>query len=115
MGQKVNPIGFRLAVNKDWRSKWYANRQEYAGFLHADLKIRNFLKSKLNQAAISRIVIERAWNTIRVTLMSARPGTVIGKKGEEIEKINAEISAMSGGKQVKVDIRECGRSAGAPH
>jgi small subunit ribosomal protein S3 len=106
MGQKVNPIGFRLAVSKDWRSKWYASRQDYPTFLHSDLKIRSFLKSKLHQAAISKIVIERAWNSVRVTLFTARPGLVIGKKGMDIEKINAEISEMSGGKQVKVDIFE---------
>jgi small subunit ribosomal protein S3 len=106
MGQKVNPIGFRLAVTKDWRSKWYASRQDFPGFLHADLKIRNYLKSKLQFAAVSKIVIERAWNSVRVTLFTARPGLVIGRKGSEIEKMNSEISEMTGGKQVKIDIFE---------
>lgn len=106
MGQKINPIGFRLAVNKDWRSKWYANKQDFPAFLHSDLKIRNYLKSKLQFAALSRIVIERAWNSVRVTLFTARPGLVIGRKGAEIERMNADISEMSGGKQVKIDIFE---------
>ena len=106
MGQKVNPIGFRLAVNKDWRSKWFAGKQDFPAFLHSDLKIREYLKSKLQFAAVARIVIERAWNSVRVTLFTARPGLVIGKKGAEIEVMNSEISKMSGGKQVKIDIFE---------
>jgi small subunit ribosomal protein S3 len=106
MGQKVNPIGFRLAVNKDWRSKWYANKQDFADFLHSDIKIRAYLKDKLKQAAVAKIVIERAWNSVRVTLFTARPGLVIGRKGSEIETMNAVISEMSGGKQVKIDIFE---------
>lgn len=106
MGQKVNPIGFRLAVNKDWRSKWFAGKQDFPAFLHSDLKIREYLKSKLQFAAVAKIVIERAWNSVRVTLFTARPGLVIGRKGSEIEVMNAEISKMSGGKQVKIDIFE---------
>jgi small subunit ribosomal protein S3 len=106
MGQKVNPIGFRLAVNKDWRSKWFAGKQDFPAFLHSDIKIREYLKSKLQFAAVAKIVIERAWNSVRVTLFTARPGLVIGRKGSEIEVMNAEISKMSGGKQVKIDIFE---------
>ena len=106
MGQKVNPIGFRLAVNKDWRSKWFAGKQEFPDFLHSDIKIREYLKAKLQFAAVAKIVIERAWNSVRVTLFTARPGLVIGRKGSEIEVMNAEISKMSGGKQVKIDILE---------
>jgi small subunit ribosomal protein S3 len=106
MGQKVNPIGFRLAVNKDWRSKWFAGKQDFPAFLHSDIKIREYLKSKLQMAAVAKIVIERAWNSVRVTLFTARPGLVIGRKGSEIEVMNAEISKMSGGKQVKIDIYE---------
>jgi ribosomal protein S3 len=86
MGQKVNPIGFRLGVNRDWRSKWYASPQEMPAFLHSDLEIRNYVKKKLQFAAVSKIVIERAWNSIRVTIYTARPGIVIGRKGAEIEK-----------------------------
>ena len=106
MGQKINPIGFRLAVNKDWRSKWYAPKADFPGFLHSDIKIRKYLKGKLMFAALSRIVIERAWNSVRVTLFTARPGLVIGRKGSEIEIMNAAISEMCGGKQVKIDIFE---------
>jgi small subunit ribosomal protein S3 len=106
MGQKVNPVGFRLAVNKDWRSKWFASRQEFPENLHSDIKIREYLKEKLSFAAVSKILIERAWNSVRVTLFTARPGLVIGKKGAEIERMNADISGLCGGKQVKIDIYE---------
>src|SRR5713226_2582630 len=99
MGQKVNPIGFRLSVNRDWRSRWYASPQELPGFLHSDLEIRNYVKKKLQFAAVSKIVIERAWNSIRVTIYTARPGIVIGRKG-------AEIAKMAQGKQIKIDIQE---------
>jgi small subunit ribosomal protein S3 len=106
MGQKVNPIGFRLALNKEWRSRWYASTKEFPEFLHADLEIRRFVKQKLAMAAVSKIVIERAWNSIRVTIFTARPGIVIGRKGAEIEKMTEEITRMSQGKQVKIDIQE---------
>src|SRR5215208_487485 len=106
MGQKVNPIGFRLGVNRDWRSKWYASPQEMPAFLHSDLEIRNYVKKKLQFAAVAKIVIERAWNSIRVTIHTARPGIVIGRKGAEIEKMTEEIGKMSGGKSVKIDIQE---------
>ena len=106
MGQKTNPIGFRLAVNKDWRSKWFASRKEFPEFLSSDIKIRTTLKEKLRLAAVSKIVIERAWNSLRVTIYTARPGIVIGRKGAEIEKMTEEISKLSGGKQVKIDIIE---------
>ena len=106
MGQKVNPIGFRLAVNKDWRSKWYAPKGEFADYLHSDLKIRTYLKQKLHFAAVSKIMIERAWNSVRVTLFTSRPGLVIGRKGSEIERMTLEVAKMCGGKQVKVDIQE---------
>src|SRR5437879_12938841 len=92
MGQKVNPIGFRLGVNRDWRSRWYASPQELPAFLHSDLEIRGYVKKKLQYAAVSKIVIERAWNSIRVTIFTARPGIVIGRKGAEIEKMTEEIS-----------------------
>ena len=106
MGQKVNPIGYRLAVNRDWRSRWFASPKELPDFLHSDRQIRNYVKEKLKQAAVSKIVIERAWNSVRVTIYTARPGVVIGRKGAEIEKMTEEISRMSGGKQIKIDIQE---------
>src|SRR3954453_6116164 len=106
MGQKVNPIGFRLGVNRDWRSRWYASPQELPQFLHSDLQLRGYVKKKLQYAAVSKIVIERAWNSIRVTIHTARPGIVIGRKGAEIETMTNEISKLSDGKQVKIDIVE---------
>ena len=106
MGQKVNPIGFRLPITRDWASRWYAGEKEFAEFLHADAKIRTALKKKLKSAAVSRIVIERAWNSVRVTIVTARPGLVIGRKGSEIETMTQEISLLAGGKQAKVDIIE---------
>ncbi len=106
MGQKTNPIGFRLAVNKDWRSKWFATRKEFPQFLASDIKIRAYVKDKLRLAAVSRVVIERAWASIRVTIHTARPGIVIGRKGAEIETMTSDISKLAGGKQVKIDIVE---------
>src|SRR6187397_1298772 len=106
MGQKVNPIGLRLGVNRDWRSRWYASPQELPEFLHSDLEIRNYVKKKLQFAAVSKIIIERAWNSIRVTIHTARPGLVIGRKGSEIESMTQEIMRLTGGKQVKIDIQE---------
>jgi small subunit ribosomal protein S3 len=106
MGQKVNPIGYRLAINRDWRSRWFASKKEMPEFLHSDLKIREYVKKKLQLAAVSKIVIERAWNSIRVTIHTARPGIVIGRKGAEIEKMTEEIGKMAGGKSVKIDIQE---------
>ena len=106
MGQKVNPIGYRLAVNRDWRSRWFATPKELPEFLHSDLQIRLYVKEKLRLAAVAKIVIERAWNSIRVTIHTARPGIVIGRKGTEIEKMTEEIGKMSGGKSVKIDIHE---------
>ena len=87
MGQKINPISFRLAVNKDWRSKWYATGTDYTDKLHEDLKIRKYLKTRLHMSGVAKVVIERAWNSVRVTLSTARPGLVIGRKGSEIEKL----------------------------
>ena len=106
MGQKVNPIGYRLALTRDWRSRWYANEKDYPDFLHADIKIRQYVKKKLQSAAVARITIERAWNSLRVTIHTARPGIVIGRKGAEIEKMTEDITRMSGGKSVKIDIQE---------
>src|SRR5256885_4159876 len=106
MGQKVTPIGLRLGVNRDWRSRWYASPQELPAFLHSDLEIRGYVKKKLQYAAVSKIVIERAWNSIRVTIFTARPGIVIGRKGSEIEVMNKEIAEMTSGKSVKIDIQE---------
>ena len=106
MGQKVNPIGFRLPITRDWTSRWYASEKEFADFLYEDQLIRGWLKKKLKTAAVSRIVIERAWNSVRVTIFTARPGIVIGRKGSEIETMTREVSRLAGGKQAKIDIIE---------
>ncbi len=106
MGQKVHPIGFRLAVSKDWQSRWYAPQREYADQLHADLKVRRYLESRLQKGAVSRVVIERAWNSVRVTLHTSRPGLIIGKRGKDIEDMTADISRICNGAQVKIDIHE---------
>ena len=106
MGQKVNPIGFRLPITRDWGSRWYASRKDFADYLLADGKIRESLKKKLKQAAVARIVIERAWNSLRVTIHTARPGVVIGRRGSEIENLTKEVSDLAGGKSVKIDIVE---------
>jgi len=95
MGQKVNPIGLRLGVNRTWDSRWYAGKKEYGKLLQEDIKIRNYLQDKLKQAGVSRIVIERPHKKCRVTIHSARPGVVIGKKGADIEKLRTELGKMS--------------------
>ena len=95
MGQKVNPIGFRLGINRTWDSRWYAEAG-YAALLHEDLKIREYLRTRLAQAGVSRIVIERPAKKARVTIHTARPGVVIGKKGADIEKLRAELAKMTG-------------------
>ncbi|HET8554184.1 MAG TPA: 30S ribosomal protein S3 [Rhodanobacteraceae bacterium] len=96
MGHKVHPTGIRLGIAKDWNSKWYANKGEYAQYLAADLKVREMLQSKLSQAGVSRIKIERPAKTARVTIHTARPGVVIGKKGEDIENLRKEVTKMMG-------------------
>jgi small subunit ribosomal protein S3 len=106
MGQKVNPIAFRLAVNKDWRSKWYASGKDYTDKLQEDLAIRAYLKNKLQNAGLARVVIERAWNSVRVTLHTSRPGLIIGRQGKEIEVMTRDIAGICKGSQVKIDIIE---------
>ena len=95
MGQKVNPVGLRLGINRTWDSRWYAARG-YSDLLHQDLRLRQFLRHRLQQAGLSRIVIERPAKRARVTLYTARPGVVIGKKGQDIEKLRRELSEMTG-------------------
>ena len=105
MGQKINPIGFRLAVNRNWASKWYANNKAFPAMLLEDIKVREFLKKKLAHAAVSRVVIERPAKNARITVHSARPGVVIGKKGEDIEALKGELQRMLG-VPVHVNIEE---------
>jgi len=106
MGQKINPIGFRLAVNRNWSSKWYANNRNFAPMLAEDIKVRDFLKKKLAHASVGRVLIERPAKDARITIFSARPGVVIGKKGEEIEALKAELRRIMGVQQVHVNIEE---------
>ncbi|MBT8136842.1 MAG: 30S ribosomal protein S3 [Gammaproteobacteria bacterium] len=94
MGQKVHPIGIRLGITKDWSSKWYADSKSYADHVYTDHLIRNFLKKRLSQASVSRIQIERPAKKAHITIHTARPGIVIGKKGEDIEKLRTEVSRM---------------------
>ncbi len=96
MGQKVHPIGIRLGISKDWNSTWYAERGEYAEMLNSDLAVRDYLQKRLQQAAVSRIQIERPAKTARITIHTARPGIVIGKKGEDIEKLRRDVTARMG-------------------
>ena len=96
MGQKVNPIGFRIGVNRTWDSRWYADK-EYGSLLHEDVRIRGYIEGKLSQAGVSRVVIERPAKRARITIHTARPGVVIGKKGADIEKLRQELSKMTGG------------------
>jgi small subunit ribosomal protein S3 len=94
MGQKVNPVGIRLGITRDWTSRWYADSKNYAAHLHSDWMVREFLKKKLAEASVSRIHIERAARKANITIHTARPGMVIGKKGEDIEKLRVEAAKL---------------------
>lgn len=96
MGQKVHPIGIRLGIVKDWTSTWYADSKDYSEFLHIDLKVREYLQKKLESASVSRIQIERPANNARIIIHTARPGIVIGKKGEDIDRLRIAVSKMMG-------------------
>jgi small subunit ribosomal protein S3 len=104
LGQKVNPIGLRLGINKGWSSKWFAEKN-YGNLVHQDIKLRKFLKSKFYHAGISKIEIERAADKAKVNIHAARPGIVIGKKGSEIEKLKKDLDAMTGGETI-INIME---------
>lgn len=106
MGQKVNPIGFRLPVTRNWQSRWFARKTDFGPLLQEDLRIRAFVKDQLSQAAVSKVTIERFAKRLRVTVFSGRPGLVIGRKGEAIDRLKLDISSLSGGKEVYLDIRE---------
>jgi small subunit ribosomal protein S3 len=96
MGQKVNPIGIRLGITREWTSKWYAGKKLFPQLVHTDFRVRTFLRKKLAEASVSRIQIERAANKVNITIETARPGIVIGKKGEDIEKLRAETATLLG-------------------
>ena len=105
MGQKVNPIGFRLVLNKDWRSRWFADKRTFGKLLKEDIEIRKMVMGQLKDAAVSDVYIERYANRIRITIKTARPGLVIGRKGEDIDKLR-EVLAKLTGKEVYVEIAE---------
>ncbi len=108
MGQKVHPIGIRLGITKDWDSKWYADSREFPALVHSDFKIRQLLKEKLKDASVSRIQIERPAKRVQITIHTARPGIVIGKKGEDIEKLRVQVARMLDMdlKDVRINIAE---------
>src|SRR3954469_12155436 len=105
MGQKIHPTGFRLAVNRNWGSKWFANSKHYGPTLSEDIKVREYLKKKLGHASVAKVTIERPAKNARITIHSARPGVVIGKKGEDIETLRADLRKMMGG-DVGLNIEE---------
>src|SRR5687767_14368816 len=108
MGQKVNPIGIRLGITRDWNSKWYANTRSFPGYVLQDWQVRELLKKKLAEASVSRIHIERAARKANITIQTARPGVVIGKKGEDIERLRLEVAKMMGMpvSDVRINISE---------
>ena len=105
MGQKINPIGFRLAVQRNWTSRWYSNSKGFSDMLLEDIEVRRFLRKRLGHAAVARVVIERPAKNARITIHSARPGVVIGKKGEDIENLRGELQKLMG-VPVHVNIEE---------
>ena len=106
MGQKVHPIGFRLGVNKDWKSHWFAKGKDYDRYLQEDLKIRDYIKNKFKDAMISKVVIERASDRLSISIYSARPGLVIGRKGVEVEGLRKTISKMFNYRDLNVNVVE---------
>jgi small subunit ribosomal protein S3 len=105
LGQKVNPIGLRVTVDKDWRSRWFSDKKHFGDLLIEDLSIRDHVKKRLENAAISEVRIERYANRVRINVHTARPGIVIGRKGQDIERVRAELSRMTG-KEIYIEIRE---------
>ncbi|KJE34996.1 30S ribosomal protein S3 [Thalassospira sp. HJ] len=105
MGQKINPIGLRVGINRTWDSRWYANKADFAGLLHEDLAIRNFVFDRLKQAGVSKVIIERPAKKARISIHTARPGVVIGKKGQDIEKLKNDLQKLANA-EVQVNIIE---------
>jgi small subunit ribosomal protein S3 len=106
VGQKVNPIGFRVAVTKDWRSRWFADKRTFGDLLHEDLKVRDLVKDKLRHAAVGRIQIERFANRVRVTVHSARPGLVFGRKRQDLDQLKETLFKLTNGKDIYLDVVE---------
>lgn len=106
MGQKVNPIGMRVAVKKDWRSRWFSPKRDFGKLLIEDGKIRQLVMKRLENAAVAQVQIERYANRVRVNIFTARPGIVIGRKGQDIDKIRGELAKLTGGKEIYIEIKE---------
>jgi small subunit ribosomal protein S3 len=109
MGQKVHPIGFRLGITQDWKSKWYADKKKYTKTLHEDIAIRQFIQDRYKAAGIADVIIERLGDRLRVKIMAARPGIVIGAKGAEVEKLNETLKNISSAKEILVNVDEVKR------
>ena len=105
MGQKVNPIGLRVAVDKDWRSRWFSGKKQFGNLLNEDLEIRALVMKRLENAAVARVNIERYANRVRISIHTARPGIVIGRKGQDIERIRTQLAKMTG-KEIYIEIKE---------
>ncbi|MBN8626557.1 MAG: 30S ribosomal protein S3 [Planctomycetes bacterium] len=108
MGQKVNPVGFRTGIMVGWKSRWYASKKEFGELLLEDFKLRKFIKEKFKSAAISKVEIERTRDEVKVVLFTARPGVIIGRKGQEVERLQAELQALIG-RRVSIKIEEINR------
>jgi len=106
LGQKVHPEGLRLGITKEWQSRWYADDKEYAKFLHTDLKIRQHLMDRFKRANISDVLVERATNKLRITIYAARPGIIIGRKGETIEKVKEEVAQFAPDAKIFLNVQE---------
>ena len=106
MGQKVSPVGLRVGVNRDWSSRWYANKKDFSGLLHEDIKVRNYITKKLKGAQVAEVEIERTKNRVNVFVHTARPGVVIGKDGESVAALRKEVAKMVNGKEVFINIEE---------
>ena len=106
MGQKVSPVGLRVGVNRDWSSRWYADKKDFSGLLHEDIKVRNYITNKLKGAQVAKVEIERTKNRVNVFVHTARPGVVIGKDGESVAALRKEVAKMVNGKEVFINIEE---------
>lgn len=106
LGQKANPIGMRVAVTKNWRSRWFSAKKNFGALLNEDVKVKKLVSKRLENAAVADIVIERYANRIRVNIYTARPGIVVGRKGQDIERIKSDLVKLTGGKEVYIEIRE---------
>jgi len=106
MGQKVHPIGFRIGINKDWQSHWFARGKDYEKFLHEDLKIREYVRKRFKEAGISKVIVDRAADKLSVTIHTARPGMVIGRRGQEVESLRRELTQLVGYKDININVVE---------